>query len=383
MLISSFSYASIAKPELNGRFGQAVSFSAGRYVVAIIDASTAAAAAATGNDSNAQPTSFLKLKPENLTEAGNMDQLKFGASMMVQTAKAYIVSPTAQNLGKQIIDKLPAAIKSKMTPNRALFGLAIAANVMLYILYLIIGKLIGGTKVFVLLSLMALVLAVSSPDWMEGYKANKPLNLIVRNSIINFRRRWKENLQLMTGYNNISDNMALASLVFVLLFSGKVLLTRSPSASRLPPKYVPNTNIQTAPPQYDLEHIYKLGYDDAKSGSDFGMSLPDDIIKYNAAQEVPLDQYDGSSSSAHNYDDYEYSPPMPPPPRKSSFGMGSMLSLMTLYRFGKDLVTTPDGQVVMDPQYVMAQLRSIETWRLGLLAMSAYRVVSALSSFVR
>ena len=76
-----------ARPELNGTFGQAVSFSAGRYVVALID-STIAAAQATGNGNEAQPT-FLKLKPENLTEAGNLDQLKFGASMMAQSAKPY------------------------------------------------------------------------------------------------------------------------------------------------------------------------------------------------------------------------------------------------------------------------------------------------------
>jgi hypothetical protein len=34
-----------ARPELNGQFAQAVSYSAGRYTVAILDATTAAAAA--------------------------------------------------------------------------------------------------------------------------------------------------------------------------------------------------------------------------------------------------------------------------------------------------------------------------------------------------
>ena len=147
-----------ARPELNGTFGQAVSFSAGRYVVALID-STIAAAQATGNGNDAQPT-FLKLKPENLTEAGNFDQLKFGASMMAQSAKAYIASPTMQNIGKLIIDKMPPVLQSKMTPNRALLGAAIGCVFLLYILWIILGKLFGFNKLFVFTCLIALLLAV-------------------------------------------------------------------------------------------------------------------------------------------------------------------------------------------------------------------------------
>lgn len=325
----------------------------------------------------------MKLKPENLIEAGNIDQLKFGASCLFATAKAYIASPTVQSIGKDMISKMPPAIKSKMTPNKALLSGAMVALFLLYMLYFILGKLFGATKVFVFLSLTGLILAVSSPDWLEGVKANKPINLIVKSSAINFRRRWKENLINMTGYNNISDNLALASLVFILLFSGKTLLTSSPSSSS---KMIPNmtmgggSNMQRSAMSntHDLEYIYKLGWDDAKAGNDFGLSLPDDIIN----PEVPLpsttDQYNDN-----NFDYDDYNPPLPPQNKSSGLGMGTMLSMFALYRFGKDIVTTPDGQVVRDPQYIMARLRSIETWRLGMLAMSLYRVVSALSSFIR
>ena len=369
-----------ARPELNGTFGQAVSFSAGRYVVALID-STIAAAQATGNGNDAQPT-FLKLKPENLTEAGNLDQLKFGASMMAQSAKAYIASPTMQNIGKLIIDKMPPALQSKMTPNRALLGLAIGCVLLLYILWIILGKLFGFNKMIVFTCLITLLLAVSSPDWMEGYKANKPMKLIAKNVVMNFRMRWKDNLVNITGYNNISDNMALASLVFILLFSGKILMTRSPT--HLPSMSMgDNINMQRSvvpqQPQYDLEYIYKLGYDDHKAGNEFGTSLPDDIIKVPLAISTTQDGYNENN----NFDYDDYNPPLPPPRKSSSLGMGTLLSMFTLYRFGKDLVTSPDGQIVLDPQYIMARMRGIETWRLGMLAMSLYRVVTALSSFVR
>lgn len=370
-----------ARPELNGQFAQAVSFSADRYVVAILDATVGG-----NNANNAQPTS-LKLKPENLSEAGSLDQLKFGASMLVQSAKSYISGPSMQQWGEQIqiMARLPPSMQAKITPNTALIAVAVVAQALIFLVWLILGRLMGFTRVFVLVSLISLVLAVSSPDWMEGYKAKKPFKLIARSSAINFRRRWKENLVVMTGYTNISDNVALASLVLVLLFSGKMLLTPTPSG---PPQMsnMPSMgdSTQRTPiphaPQYDLEYIYKLGYDDAKSGNDFGTSLPEDIIKYNAAQEA-LPPTEGQYGIPENNHDWEYNAPTPP--KKSSLGMGTLLSLFTMYRFGKDLVTSPDGTLVLDPQYVMARLRSIEPWRLGMLGMSLYRVVTALSSFVR
>jgi len=371
-----------ARPELNGQFGQAVSFSAGRYVVAVLDASTAAAAAGDANNNAAQPT-FLKLKPENLAEAGSIDQLKFGAGMLVQSAKAYVASPSVQRWGQRIVDRLPPSLQSKMTPDTALLAAAIAAQSVLFLILYFLGRLFGSTKVFMLLSLVALLLAVSSPDWMEGYKAKKPIKLIVRSAAMNFPFRWKDNLVNMTGYAKISDKMALASLVLILLFSGKVLLTPSPSRPPQMPNIPAGDNLQRnsrppAPPQYDLEYVYKLGFDDANSGKDFGTSLPEDIIKYNAAQEsLPAgDQYGDASSS------YDWSPP-PPPRSKSNFGIGTLMSIFTLYRFGKDLVTSPDGALLLDPQYIMVQLKSIETWRLGIMGMSLYRVVTSLSSFFR
>lgn len=370
-----------ARPELNGQFGQAVSFSAGRYVVALLDA--AGVGGGGGGAAQPQPT-MLKLKPENLTEAGSLDQLKFGAGMALQSAKAYVASPAMQEWGNKIIAKLPPAVQSKMTPDRALLGAAIAAQLLLVLIYLFVGRFIGFTKLFTLVSLVALILAVSSPDWMEGYRAKKPLPLIVRGAASNFARRWKDNLVQMTGYANISDRMALASLVLIVLFFGKLLLTPSgpPRMPIMPTGGGAQRNPPPRTPQYDLEHIYKLGFDDASSGKEFGTSLPEDIIKYNAAQEESLpaqNQYDDDGNF-----EWAYNPPPPPPPKSnSSLGMGTMLSMFTLYRFGKDVVTSPDGSVVLDPQYAMARLRSMDSWRLGIMAMSLYRVVTALSSMVR
>ncbi|KAL9180371.1 hypothetical protein ACHAXT_008341 [Thalassiosira profunda] len=358
-----------AKPELNGRFGQAVSFSAGRYVVALIDPATAAG--------NAQPT-MLKLKPENLSEAGNIDQLKVGVTYMYHSARAYIAGPTVQGIGQSIVDRLPPNLQGRMTPNKALAGAAVVVQLILILTYRLLGSLFGFTKVLMLVSLVGVLLAVSSPDWVEGIKAKKPAQLIVQSAAKNFPRRWKENLVNMTGYTNISDRLALASLVLVLLFCGKTLLTpasRPPHMPTMPAGYYQQRMPRRPAPKYDLEHIYKLGYDDAKEGKDFGTSLPEDIAQYNAAQDdlPPQTQYDDVN--------YDWAPP-PPPRKQSTFGVGTVMSILMLYRFGKDLVTAPDGSVVLDPQYIMAQIRAMEPWRLGMLGISLYRVVTALSSLV-
>ena len=111
-----------------------------------------------------------------------------------------------------------------------------------------------------------------------------------------------------------------------------------------------------------------MGWDDAQAGKDFGTSLPKDTQEDTALKPNGVD--------ASSFD-WAYDPPPPPPKQKSSFGMGTMLSIFTLYRFGKDIVVTPDGQLMLDPNYIMMRLRNIEPWRLGLMGMSLYRVINA------
>ena len=114
-----------------------------------------------------------------------------------------------------------------------------------------------------------------------------------------------------------------------------------------------------------------MGWDDAKGGKEFGTSLPEDI------QADPVETLNKPSGYEESFD-WAYDPPPPLPKQKSSsFGMGTIFSMFTLYRFGKDLVVGPDGQLVLDPAYIMMRLRNIEPWRLGLMGMSLYRVVNA------
>jgi hypothetical protein len=358
-----------ARPELNGQLGQAVSYSAGRYLVSVLTAEIAATMAG-GN--NAVEPSYLKLKPENLIEATNFEQLKFGAAVAFHHGELYMQSPACQDFGSYIMSLLPPPLQAKLNPERAVLGAAIVVLLNIMLVFKLLSGWIGFTKILVFISLLALVSAITSPDWMEGVKAGKPLKLIAKSAAFNSPTRFKQLLIEMTGYRNISDKMAMGLLLAILLWSGKIILTPSARPSPLQPP-IHNGGIQERvpriPQQYDLESIYKMGWDDAQAGKDFGTSLPKDILKADQAIHKP--------SGYEESFDWAYDPPPPPEKKSSSFGMSTMLSIFTLYRFGKDIVVTPDGQLMLDPAYIMMRLRNIEPWRLGLMGMSLYRVVNA------
>jgi len=293
---------------LNGKLGQAVSYSAGRYVVAVLDAKTAAANA-TCDSRAAQPT-FLKIKREQLIEASYFEQLKFGAGMAAESAKALLNSPKVEEYGEKVIAvvPLPTSIKNRLTPKTALLS---AFTIGIALIWMTFGRVVGSTKILVMLSLIALISAVASPDILEGVRSNKSPGLILKGATRNFPSRLRDQIVHMTGYSSISERMALGLFILVLLFSGKVLLS-TPS----PPRPPPNMQMEQAPqmskphqaPQYDLEHIYKLGYDDGKSDKDMFTSLPNDLLKYNAAQEADItqDRFDDSN--------YQWAHDPPPPP---------------------------------------------------------------------
>ena len=357
-----------ARPELNGQLGQAVSFAAGRYVVAILTAEIAAASMGGGN---AAEPNYVKLKPESLVEATNFEQLKFGASVALHHVQNYISSPACQQRGSYIMSLLPPTLQARLTPTKAIVGAAIVVLLNILLVCKLLSGWINFTKVFVFISLVVFVSTITSPDWMEGIKARKPMKLIFKNAVVNSPVRFKTLLIDTTGYRNISDRMAMGLMVAMLLWSGKILLTPSAKAARLHSPTAMGSVQQRVShiPQHDLDEIYKMGWDDANAGKDFGTSLPADISKTGATINNPSD-YDESF-------DWAYDPPPPPKQKSSSFGMSTIFSLFTLYRFGKDILVSPDGQLMLDPAYIMMRLRNIEPWRLGIMGMSLYRVINA------
>jgi hypothetical protein len=387
-----------ARPELNNQFGQAISYSAGRYVVAVLDGASVTAAAATTTTTNTTSTNstFVKLKPENLIEATNIDQLRFGIQMIYTTCKATITNTEYHNYyGSLIITKLKISPsiqqKLKLTPTNALLITCIIVLCFIITCVIILGNLLGSYhRLFILTSLVVLFIIITSPDWTAGYKSNKSIGHICKSCITNFHQRWKDNLINITGYNNtfITNNVAWAVLFIVLLVAGKSLL--SPPTSFTAPSSPLLHMPQQTQSSIDIEYIYKLGYDDAKAGNEYQSSLLKEIVlQQQQHQQQPTTRRLGTDKDEEEMDQYnnynandDWRPP-PPPSNKSSssFGISTVMSAFTLYKFGKDIITTPSGQLIFDVQIILHKLKSVEPWRLGLLGLSVYRVMLALRSF--
>ncbi|KAL7517092.1 hypothetical protein ACHAWX_002047 [Stephanocyclus meneghinianus] len=183
-------------------------------------------------------------------------------------------------------------------------------------------------------------------------------------------------MPVQTTGRNVSNGVALGSLILVMLSTAKILFT--PVGRREPIRL---NYLMTARQgqKYDLEFIYKLGYDDGKSGEAFGSSLPEDVILTGNPSRMQQTQRRMDDSSL-DWEDYNPSPPLK---TRSNLGMGTLLSMFALFRFGKELITYPDGRVIRDPNLIWMKLKSLEPWRLGLIFMSLYRVLGALGSFLR
>lgn len=347
-----------SRPALNGSFCQALEFANGRYTVVLLDANHAAASIVNSAATAPQPQ-YVKVQPSSLAKASQIDQVKLSALVAWETAKLYANHENVATIGRRLT---PAPLRERVTPTQTLAGLAVIFCLGL----LFLGYLIGFSKLMMAFSTLALLLMISSPDWTRGIKENKPIKLVVQQSVMNLGTRWKEMLKHSTGYD-ISYNMAVGSMILVLLWTGKTLFTPTNRGAFMHGR---DTAALSTKPTYDLEFIYKLGYDDGKSGDVFGASLPADVVGSNTDSQH-LGEYPS------DWDTFN-SPPLPK--QRSSLGMGTLLSIFALFRFGKELVTHPGGGLITDPNLIIMKIKALEPWRLGLMLMSLYRVFGALKA---
>ncbi|KAL3803012.1 hypothetical protein HJC23_011635 [Cyclotella cryptica] len=360
-----------SRPSLNGQFCHALSFSNERYTVALIDAPSAAATIVTsyiGGMGRPPQPQHVRIHPASLVKASKLDEVKLSAMVAWEAVKLCANHEKVVDLGRRMT---PHSLRGRISPLQTLAGL----SSMVLCGLVLLGYWIGFNKLVVALSLLSLLAVISSPDWMEGWRQGKPFQLVLMQTMKNLSTRWKEMLVQATG-RNISNGMASGSLVLIMLWTAKLLIT--PVARRevmMPHPAMPAQQGQ----KYDLDFIYKLGYDDGKSGADFGSSLPEDVVLTGNPTRMHEMQPRLDDSSL-DWEDYNPTPPLKPRP---SLGMGTLLSMFALFRFGKELITYPDGRVIRDPNLILLRLKSMEPWRLGLIFMSLYRVIGALSSFLR
>ena len=121
-----------------------------------------------------------------------------------------------------------------------------------------------------------------------------------------------------------------------------------------------------------MDQVYKMGFDDASNDEIYGSSLPP-----NYESMVFSSDTIASRPQSRYLDEDMYVPPPPPPSSgKSKFGMGTMMSLFALGRAVKDLGFAP-GTSRFDMNLFMANVQHMEKWRMAMMGVCLYRVVSA------
>lgn len=318
----------------------------------------AAAAAATraAGDSTVGALSF---KPENLVRATLVEKIKAQGMMALQEAKRFRQSEQFKRLYTSLDQRLPPNVK----PEHAFIGLLIA--------WFIAARLIGFSKAVLLTSLIMLLGMIVAPDLAAGVTDPKALALRIP-------RRFREMIVQSTGYTSITEKQAALLFCVFMLFTLKLLLTSSkgggsaaaiaadrsaaavqPEVTGMPP--VPPVEPHSPSP-FDMETIYKLGFDDAKAGLEFGSSMPKAAAPRGTA---PPDDID-----------WPYDPTPPPAETQSSkFGFTWAMAAFGLFRGVKEMAVTPDGR--FDSQFLVTNIKMQPPLKLALLAFCSYRVFSA------
>lgn len=328
-----------AKPELNHKIGVAQSFlpDRNRYLVSL--------------PPHISP-SPIALKADNLAIPSFPEKAR---GKVDEVWGMFLTVYHDDNL-RAVLRRGVTTVESQLPPNVKVQHLVIG------VLVLLLGLIyfIGLSKTIMLISLLLMGCVVVLPDIV----AKRDIKSIAKN----FPFRWKEAIEQNTGYRP-SQKIATGILVGILVLSSKVLLTPRPRP--LAAKASMSTNEKASgvsrntEASFTMEEIYKIGFDDAHNNKVFGESLPDDHSSMTFR----------SSSYNFDYEDIGYDSYIPAPtPKKSKFGIGTIMSLMAVGRTVMDLGFV-GGR--FEPNLFVANAKNLPPMKLAFLGFMVYRVISA------
>ena len=329
-----------AKPELNNKIGIAQSYlpDRGRYLVSL-SPHISPAPIALKADNLAIPTLPEKAR-------GKVDEIR---GMMTTLYND-------ENL-RQALRTGIAQLEAQLPPNVKVEHVAGAILLALFAMIYMIGL----SKTTMLISLVLMVVVVALPDII----AKRDIKSIVRNLPF----RWKEAIELNTGYKP-SKRVATGIFVAILLLSSKVLLTPRSRPTKGNRAFDGARGSRGTPKDlgaasFTMEEVYKLGFEDAQKESTFGESLPANYQKMTFKD----------SSIDYSYDDYgDYNEYIPPPKKQSKIGMGTIMALFALGRTVKEL-GFHDGR--FDFNLFVANARNLPPMKMAFAGFMLYRVLSA------
>jgi hypothetical protein len=177
-----------------------------------------------------------------------------------------------------------------------------------------------------------------------------------------------QSVPFLDGKPWFTNRMASLIVLAFMLFGTKVLFTPIPTTTT--PRSNPST-VSTPPSlEFDMEQIYKLGFDDATDGKEYGVSLPPSKPHVRMMEEDDLSfggeepEWVGTTTSTTT------------PRSKGRFGFSSILSVVFLGNQLRTLAMGPDGR--FNARLLVTNFQNLEPWRMGMFAFSFYRLARSL-----
>lgn len=341
------------RADLNGQFGQILSYSAerDRYTIALI------------LPTNPRVPTALSFKPENLVKASIVEKLRFRAGQarrqMEETSNDPQIREAVRRAYTSVQTRLPAGLKPEYLLYAFLFALVLSI------------RYFGFSKTFLLLSLLSTPVVIAVPDLQSGMD----LPSVVKN----FPRRLRDTVVQITGFTRVTERMALGGFVLMFVLSAKVLITPYPTPKNVAASVNPAAETPAAMPtsmtqgqSLNMDAVYKMGFEDGQAGKEYGASLSG--LDLSSLQTKPT----GPRGIDPKTDDVDWAYDHPPRSggMMSKFGIGKMMSMFAIFRTLKDLAVGPDGSFSLEN--LTMNLRRLDTWKLGMMAFCAYNVMRGL-----
>ena len=296
----------------------------------------------------------VSLKPDNLVKGSWIEQMQAQVEVLRNNPQ---VQQHIQSVYRQV--QRVTGVKPEYVAGAA--GVAFLAVVYLF----------GFSRTMMIVSFAIMMGLMVQPDLQAGAS----LQQIIRNAPMRFKAMIRENVP-MVGSRIANSNLlsTLAFLFIMFFFVNAIAGGKGTPKSVPPPPTAPGGGSTPFVPKPTadrglLEDYYKMGFEDAKAGNDFGFSLP----------EVTATPPKGANPEF----DWPGSDYVPPPPPKASpvSKLTSWSSLLSLYFIGNTLYNA--GKTVeggFDPQLMVVNLRMLDVWKQGMLVLSLYRLFAPLFS---
>jgi hypothetical protein len=321
----------------------------------------------------------VSIRAESTIAATTMESIKFQGLEMTQKVQIMANDPVLHRQVLQFYQQAQTMLPKWLPPERLLLVWIMLSVASLWYL--------GVSKTFLLGSTLSLPIAVSLPDVVNN-RVRDPKVLLK-----NFPRNIKASIVRATGGRygtaNMDERFALGGFMIIIAMTVRILLTSTPAgaaaagsmATDSPSRELSasmTTSIETT-----LKEMYHLGFVDAASREKTsGESLTEQVLEQAVQAIVAVMPMSPSSTMAgeesFSSDDFDYNYAPPPPPKQGmaqKMGFTTIMAGMNIYRTLSQLGNNPNGDG-FDPKLMLANVKILPPWQLGLLGLSVFRIVS-------